>query len=143
MEIMKMNMKHNNARNTWRDQNAKLAFVEQQATDLLNALVASGATFYSYCGQEIMYLNRWVTDVFRKEELLSALRWHLNVIDLPYAHDTLVSVRRQARALYKPTPEGTLGKVNGVKEPKLKMTKYLSMPIRTWIREVIESGILQ
>lgn len=135
-------MKMNTVRFAWYDQNAKAAFIEQQASDLLTALTAAGAQFYYYCGQEIMYLDRWMTDIFSTEDLLSALRWHLNVTDLPYARDTAIRLRYQAKALYKPVPESVLGTIHGVKEPKLKLTKYLSKSVQTWIREVIESRIL-
>ena len=120
-EIMKINIQQQGTRFPSYDPYAKQEYVDRIAKDLLDALIAAGAKFYTYCGQEIMYLNRWMTDIFRKAELVRALDWHLGVRGLPYALDVAISLRQQARPLYEPIPEGVLGTISGVKEPKLKI----------------------
>ena len=139
---MIMNIQDRKPRFPWYDPYTKAVYIDRIANDLVDALIAAGAQFYSYCGQDIVYLNRWVTDLFRTQEVLSALDCLLNVSQLPYARDVAVSLRHQVKPLCRPVPEGVLGTMGGVKEPKIKLTKYLSDPARQWIREAIESGRL-
>jgi hypothetical protein len=115
---------------------------DQLAAQLLEILVAAGAKFYRYCGQEIMYLDGWVTDLFRKEEFLQAMEPHVTITDMTRANAVHLSFRRRARALAQPIPEEKLGKIGGVEEPPLRMTKSLRTPVRFWLRAVIESGRL-
>ena len=126
----------------WYNQNAKTNHVTSLASGLLSDLIAAGATFYSYGGEEIMFLGGEVIDIYRKQELLSALARYLNVSDLSYANDIAICLRNQAKPLYQPIPEGVLGTVNGVKESNKIMTKYLNKPVRSWIREVIAAGLV-
>ena len=123
------------------DGQSKHEFVTQQAQGVLNTLLAAGANFYSYLGQEIMYVNGSVIDLVRRSELYLVLD-QMQIPRLPYARDVALEVRYLARPLSIPIPERTLGTVKGVKEPKLRMSHYLRLPIRLWIKEVINSGIL-
>ena len=124
------------------DQNAKDAFISQQANDLLDMLVAAGAQFYGYCGQQIMYLNGQVIDLFRKADVLATLKRQMNIRELMYARDTVADLRAQAEPLYRPIPEGTLGTISGIKEPEPTMTRFLHARVALWIKEAIESGKL-
>ncbi len=81
----------------WHDQNAKITHVSIQANELLSDLIAAGATFYTYGGEEVMFLGGEVIDIYRKQELLSALARYLNVSDLSYANDVAISLRNQAK----------------------------------------------
>lgn len=121
---------------------AKLDYVSNQAGAILSDLIAAGAKFYRYGGEEIMYLFGEVVDIYRKTELLSALKRHLGVSGLPYAKDVAISLRYQAKPFYKPIPEKVFGTVNGVAESKKIMTKYLNKPARDWIHEVIVAGLV-
>jgi len=140
--MMNMNIETRSPRIPWYDPNAKADFVANQAHILLMALIDKGARFYTYGGEEIMYLNGEVIDIYRKQELLSAIGRYLNVPRIPYANDVAVSLRYQAKPLYKTVPERTLDTVNGVKESNKIMTKYLNKPVRNWIREVIVNGLV-
>lgn len=124
------------------DQNAKDAFISQQANDLLDTLVAAGAQFYYYCAQKIMYLQGQVVDLSSRAAVLSMLKRQMNIFDLAYARDTVEYLPYQARPLFRLFPEGSLGTVNGIKEPKPRMTRYLRKSVRPWIKEAIESGKL-
>jgi len=124
------------------DQNAKNNFLYQQTNDVLDTLVAAGAQFYIYCWQQIMYLQGQVVDLFRKEDVLAALKQHLNNFDVAYARDTAAHLRGLALPLAQVIPEGDLGTVNGIKEPEPRMTTFLHKSVRVWIKEAIESGKL-
>jgi len=96
---------------------------------------------FCYCGQQIMYLNGQVIDLFRGSHVLSTLK-QLKLADMAYARDTAVYLWHHAKPLYRPIPEGTLGTINGIKEPKLRMSRYMHTCVGHWIKQVIESGTL-
>jgi hypothetical protein len=125
----------------WYEPTAKEDFIMNQVDDLLYKLIAAGAHFYSYCGQQIMYLNRRVIDLFRKSEVIDFLK-ELNLADIAYLRDIVELLRSRAKPLYQPIPEGTLRTINGHTEPKLRMTRYLHTCVKQWVKHVIESGIL-
>lgn len=123
----------------WYEPAAKNAFIRKQIDDLITTLRARGARFYSYCGQQILYLNGQVIDLFRKSEVLTALA-QSNLLPSSYARDTVELLHSAARPLYKPIPEGILGTINGIKEPKLRMTRYMHTCVAQWVKEAIENG---
>ena len=124
------------------DQNAKDAFISQQANNLLDMLVAAGAQFYYYCALPIMYVRGQVVNLFSRAAVLSMLKQQLNIFDLAYARDTAEYFRYHAGPLFRLFPEGDLGIVNGIKEPEPTMTRFLRKSVREWLKEAIESGKL-
>jgi hypothetical protein len=136
---MEIQMNTTTTRFPWYEPAAKDAFVRKQIDDLITALVARDARFYSYCGQQIMYLNGQVIDLYRKSEVLTALK-RLNLLPSAYARDTVELLHSVARPLYQPIPEGTLGTINRIKEPKLRMTRYMHTCVAQWVKQAIEYG---
>jgi hypothetical protein len=135
-------MKMTHKRYSWHQQGEKLEYIDMLASDLLIRLRAAGATFYGYLGHDIMYVNGEVIDIFNQRELYQTIDQLWGPQDRPYAADVAASLRRQAKAFYTRIPEGTVGTVNQIKEPKRKMKRYLTKPIRLWVHEVLKSNIL-
>jgi hypothetical protein len=125
----------------WYEPTAKEEFIMKQVDDLLDKLIAAGAQFYSYCGQQILYINGQVIDLFRKSEVMDFLK-RMNLADISYLRDIVELLRSRAKPLYQPIPEGTLRTIKGHTEPKLRMTRYLHTCVKQWVKHVIESGIL-
>ena len=89
-----------------------------------------------------MYLQGQVVNLFSRAAVLSALKQQMNIFDLAYARDTAECLRDEAQPLFQFFPEGSLGTVNGIKEPEPRMTRFLHKSVRVWIKEAIESGKL-
>lgn len=125
----------------WYEPQAKDNYIDQQIDNLVTALLGRGAKFFTYGGQQVMYIDGQVIDLFRKNTVLAFLE-QINLLPEAYARDTVELLRSQIRPLYRDIPRNTLGTINGIKEPRHAMTRYMHAKVGTWLKQVIESGML-
>lgn len=82
-----------------------------------------------------------VIDLFRKNDVLDYLK-QVNLLPVAYARDVVELFRTRINPLYTVIPLSGIGTVNGIKQPRPKMTRYLGSAEIIWLQQAIENSML-
>lgn len=125
----------------WYEPQAKENYINQQIDILVASLLDRNAQFYLYRNMEIMYVDGQVIDLFRKNDVLDYLK-QVNLLPVAYARDVVELFRTRINPLYTVIPLSGIGTVNGIKQPRPKMTRYLGSAEIIWLQQAIENSML-
>ena len=116
---------------------------QQAASAILKTLIARGGKFYTYAQQDILLLDGQVIDLYYSRDIRDVLIQTLKIPRLKVCKTLREHVRNQAFRLQVNIPVGVIGTVNGIKEPKYRITTRLSKPARSWLQAALNSNIIQ
>lgn len=125
----------------WYEPQAKQDYINQQIDILITSLLDRNAQFYLYRNMETMYVDGQVIDLFRKNDVLDYLK-QVDLLPEAYARDVVELFRTRINALYTVIPLSGIGTVNGIKQPRPKMSRYLGSAEIFWLKHAIESSML-
>lgn len=125
----------------WYEPQAKENYINQQIDILVTSLLDRNAQFYLYRNMETMFVDGQVIDLFRKNDVLDYLK-QVDLLPEAYARDVVELFRTRINRLYTVIPLSGIGTVNGIKQPRPKMTRYLGSAEIIWLQHAIESSML-
>ncbi len=125
----------------WYEPQEKEDYINQQINILITSLLNRKAQFYLYRNMETMYVDGQVIDLFRKNDVLDYLK-QVNLLPEAYARDIVELFRTRINPLYTVIPLSGIGTVNGIRQPRPKMTRFLGSAEVNWLQHVVESGVL-
>jgi len=113
------------------------------ASAIVRTLLARGGKFYTYAQQEILFLDGKVIDLYYSRDIRDVLIQTLKIPRSKVNKTLREYVRYLACRLEVLVPIGVIGTVNGIKEPKPRVTKRLTPPVRRWLEAALNSEKLQ